>query len=250
MSLTTSGLSSIGVARSLATAQNQLATAMFRLSTALPDAEEKPPAAGDSVSLRIGRYLGGLDEQLRTLSESLAIGQSAESMIEDVRLALDELSTLVETAKDPTLDTSARVLLQNEADNVRLRLDQRVAADNIPVKEKVAEEASADKSDADSSLPAAIPPVDLTSVEGAWEAMDRLDQARNTLTMFQERVNVILERLEEAVTNLRQVTESFSTAQNLIRLREIIDRDASKAVTAHDYANKEKVLLLLNPDGA
>lgn len=249
MSLTTSGLSSIGVARSLATAQNQLATAMFRLSTALPDADDKPPASGDSVSLRIGRYLGGLDEQLRTLSESLAIGQSAESMIEDVRLALDELSALVESAKDPALDISARALLQTEADNVRLRLDQRVAADNVPIKEKITDEASSDLTDSDSSPPAAIPQVDLSTVEGAWEAVDRLDQARSTLTMFQERVTVILERLEEAVTNLRQVTESFSTAQNLTRLREIIDRDASKAITAHDYTNKDKVLLLLNPDG-
>jgi hypothetical protein len=249
MSLTTSGLSSIGVARSLATAQNQLATAMFRLSTALPDAEDKPPETGDSVSVRIGRYLGGLDDQLRGLSESLAIGQSAESMIADVRIALDELSVIVERAKEPSLDLNARVSLQVEADAVRSRLDQQVAADAVAIKDKVAEESSNDVSGQGGALPAAIPRVDILSMEGALETAERLDEARITLAMFEERVTVILERLEEAVTNLRQVTETFSITNNLSRLREIIERDTQNAVNVHDRTNKEKVLLLLNPDG-
>ena len=248
MSLINTSLTSLGVARSLATAQNQLATAMFRLSTALPNPEEKPANQSDQVSLNIGRYLGGLDEQLRGLSESLAIGQSAESMIADVRIALDELSVIVARAKEPSLEFDVRVSLQAEADAVRSHLDQQVAADSLAIKDKVAEDSSSDVSGQDAALPAAIPLVDVLSVEGALEATERLDEAQVTLAMFEERVAVILERLEEAVTNLRQVTESFSTAHNLARLREIIEKDTRNAVNAHDHANKEKVLLLLNPD--
>jgi hypothetical protein len=254
VSLTTSGLISIGVARSLATAQNQLASAMFRLSTALPDAEEKSATSQDQVSLRISRYLGGLDEQLRNLSESLAIGQSAEAMIADVRVALDELSTLVTGALDPELEANARQTLQSQADEVRVRLDQRVAANALPLKDQSSSqthtpaEGDEDSLVQDASLPAAVPRVDLSSPEASIHSAERLEEARTTLAMFEERISVILDRLEESTTHLRQVTESYSSEQSLERLKKIIDRDALQAAGVHDKANKEKVLLLLRPD--
>lgn len=253
MSSINTGLTSLGVARSLATAQNQLATAMFRLSTALPNPEEKPANQSDQVSLNIGRYLGGLDEQLRVLSESLAIGQSAESMIADVGIALDELSQLVSTALDPELEPGSRESLQRQADEVRQRLEQRVAEDTVPLKDsQPSKEISAvapDAAAAEPPLPAAVPKVDLLSADAATQSAERIEEARATLSMFEERIAVILDRLEESVTHLRQVTESFSTAQSLGRLRQIIERDAENASAAHDKANKNKVLLLLRPDG-
>lgn len=247
MSSINTGLTSLGVARSLATAQNQLATAMFRLSTALPNPEEKPANQSDQVSLNIGRYLGGLDEQLRGLSESLAIGQSAEAMIGEVSIALDELSAVVSIALNPEIDTDARQRLQQDAEAVRQRLDARVAADALP--EKSSDRTAPSGGDSDSeNLPAAVPRIDVTSVESALQSAERIEEARQTLKMFEARIGLILDRLEASVTNLRQITESFSTAQSLERLRVMIEQRSSQWDAVHDKANKDKVLLLLRPD--
>jgi flagellin-like hook-associated protein FlgL len=247
MSSINTSLSSLGVARSLATAQNQLATAMFRLSTALPNPEEKPANQSDQVSLNIGRYLGGLDEQLRSLSESLAIGQSAEAMIGEVSIALDELSAVVSVALDPEIDTEARQRLQQDAEAVRTRLDARVAEDALPERASDQKVSSSDNSDSE-GVPAAVPRIDVMTPEGALQSAERIEEARQTLQMFEARIGVILDRLEASVTNLRQITESFSSAQSLERLRAMIEQRSGQWDAVHDKANKDKVLLLLRPD--
>lgn len=279
LSVTNTVVLSPGVKRSIATAQNQLATAMFQLSTGLRSSTGQSGASAAEVSVRLESQIRGLDEGLRRLSEGIAIAQSAEELLNTIDGTLVQMADIAIQAQDEGLAPQERLALQTQLTRLRDVISRNAEQDwgrtlfgqESVVPEPSVSEASSDEAIAEpapvetgsevnaSANPSPIPTIDVSTPDAARSASQAVSAARLQLGEFRSRVEQILGHLEASVTNLRMATESYSTGQirpvddafirdAIGRVKSQAKRDSQRVMETQANAHPSSVLVLLRPE--
>ena len=278
LSVTNTVVLSPGVRRSIATAQNQLATAMFQLSTGLRSPAGRSGGSSAEVSVRLESQIRGLDEGLRRLSEGIAIAQSAEELLDSIDGNLVQMADIAQAAQDERLPPEGRLALQTQLATLRDAISRNAEQDwgrtlfgqesvvpDTPVEEggsSAGSESAADPSLTDAVTPAnpsPIPSIDVSSPAAAKAASQAVEAARLQLGEFRARVDQILGHLEASVTNLRMATESYTTGHTrlvddtFIRdalglVKSQAKQDSQRVMETQANAHPSSVLVLLRPE--
>jgi flagellin-like hook-associated protein FlgL len=280
LSVTNTVVLSPGVRRSIATAQNQLATAMFQLSSGLRSPAGRNGASAAEVSVRLESQIRGLDEGLRRLSEGIAVAQSAEALLNSIDGTLAEMAEITVQAQEESLTPQARLTLQMQLTTLRDSISRNAeqdwgrtlfgeesvvpsAADGDSVgsadTDMLPSSPSATGEAGDSVSPSPIPTIDVSTPSAARTASQAVESARQQLGEFRVRVEQILGHLEASVTNLRMATESYATGQvravddafirdALTRVKAQAKQESQRIMDIQANAHPSSVLVLLRPE--
>ncbi len=114
MSINTN-ISSVTAQRSSNKVQDQLSTAMSRLSSGLRINSAKDDAAGLSISERFTTQIRGLNTATRNANDAISLAQTAEGALGSVGDNLQRIRELAVQAANATNSSSDRAALQSEA---------------------------------------------------------------------------------------------------------------------------------------
>src|SRR5436189_6463045 len=114
MSINTN-VSSLTAQRSSGKVQDQLSTAMARLSSGLRINSAKDDAAGLAISERFTTQIRGINQATRYANDAISLAQTAEGAVVIVRVDLHHILELAVQAANATNVVSDRVALQPEA---------------------------------------------------------------------------------------------------------------------------------------
>ena len=278
LSVTNTVVLSPGVRRSIATAQNQLATAMFQLSTGLRSSTGRGGTAASEVAVRLESQIRGLDEGLRRLSEGIAVAQSAEALLNSIDDILADMADVARRAEDERLTPQDRLDLQTQLNELRDSIARNAeqdwgrtlfAQDSAlpeparlqPLSDAVTESAPEKVTgQMDNKVnPSPIPLIDVSTAAAARAASQAVEGARQQLGEFRVRVEQILGHLEASVGNLRMATESYTTGkvrlvddsflrEALGRIKAQVQDESSRAIDSQANAHPGNVLVLLRPE--
>ena len=279
LSVTNTVVLSPGVKRSIATAQNQLAAAMFQLSTGLRSSSGQNGAAAAEVSVQLESQIRGLDEGFRRLSEGIAVAQSAEELLNSIDDTLGQMADITIQAQHEGLAPQERLALQTQLTRLRDVISRNAEQEwgrtlfgqESVVPEQIVSEASTDEAIAEpapvdtgsegnaSADPSPIPTIDVSTPAAARSASQAVAADRLQLGEFRSRVEQILEHLEASVTNLRMATESYTTGQirlvddtfirdALTRVKAQVKSESNRVMEIQATAHPSSVLVLLRPE--
>src|SRR5438046_8699471 len=114
MSINTN-VSSLTAQRSSGKVQDQLSTAMARLSSGLRINSAKDDAAGLAISERFTTQIRGINQATRNANDAISLAQTAEGALGSVGDNLQRIRELAVQAANATNSASDRVALQSEA---------------------------------------------------------------------------------------------------------------------------------------
>ena len=279
LSVTNTVVLSPGVKRSIATAQNQLAAAMFQLSTGLRSSSGQNGAAAAEVSVQLESQIRGLDEGFRRLSEGIAVAQSAEELLNSIDDTLGQMADITIQAQHEGLAPQERLALQTQLTRLRDVISRNAEQEwgrtlfgqESVVPEQIVSEASTDEAIAEpapvdtgsegnaSADPSPIPTIDVSTPAAARPASQAVAAGRLQRGEFRSRVEQILGHLEASVTNLRMVTESYTTGQirlvddtfirdALTRVKAQVKSESNRVMEIQATAHPSSVLVLLRPE--
>ncbi len=279
LSVTNTVVLSPGVKRSIATAQNQLAAAMFQLSTGLRSSSGQNGAAAAEVSVQLESQIRGLDEGFRRLSEGIAVAQSAEELLNSIDDTLGQMADITIQAQHEGLAPQERLALQTQLTRLRDVISRNAEQEwgrtlfgqESVVPEQIVSEASTDEAIAEpapvdtgsegnaSADPSPIPTIDVSTPAAARSASQAVAADRLQLGEFRSRVEQILGHLEASVTNLRMATESYTTGQirlvddtfirdALTRVKAQVKSESNRVMEIQATAHPSSVLVLLRPE--
>jgi flagellin len=105
---------SLNAQRNLQTSQNQLATALQRLSSGLRINSAKDDAAGLAIATRFTTQINGLDQAVRNANDGVSLAQTAESALSEVTNNLQRIRQLAVESANATNSASDRAALDQE----------------------------------------------------------------------------------------------------------------------------------------
>jgi flagellin len=108
-------ISSLTAQRAAGKVQDQLSTAMARLSSGLRINSAKDDAAGLAISERFTTQIRGLNQAARNANDGISLAQTAEGALGSVGDNLQRIRELAVQAANATNSVSDRVALQSEA---------------------------------------------------------------------------------------------------------------------------------------
>ena len=115
---------SLDAQRNLSMSQNDLATAMQRLSSGLRINSAKDDAAGLGISTRMTAQIRGLDQAVRNANDGVSLTQTAEGALTQVTNNLQRIRELAVQSRNATNSASDRASLDAEAQQLKAEIDR------------------------------------------------------------------------------------------------------------------------------
>ncbi|MBI5781111.1 MAG: flagellin [Rhodocyclales bacterium] len=118
-SVINTNISSLTAQRNLLKSQNDMQTAMQRLSSGLRINSAKDDAAGLAISDRMSAQINGLNQATRNANDAMSIAQVAEGALGEVTNALQRIRVLAVQSANDTNTATDRASLQKEVNQLQ-----------------------------------------------------------------------------------------------------------------------------------
>lgn len=216
-------------ANSLNQATNSLTTSLNRLSSGSRINSAKDDAAGLAIAAQMATQLGSENQALRNINDGLSVAETADGALGQVSDSLQRMRELALQAANGTNSVSDRQAIQAEFAQLGEGLDQLAAQTEfngqklldgglsiqIQSGANVGNTRSLALGDASASG-LGIAGLDITSTQGAADAVDAIDQAIASVNTQRSAVGAAQASLSSAAASLTGTYESLAAAKSRI----------------------------------
>ncbi|MES2290904.1 MAG: flagellin [Pseudomonadota bacterium] len=251
-------------------ANQDLSTAMARLSSGKRINSAKDDAAGLAIATRMDANVRGFSQAIRNANDGISVAQTAEGALQETSNILVRMRELAVQAASGTLTASDRSAIGAEVTQLTAQIGDiatrttfngtsllNSASTSIAIQTGVQSGQTVAITIGDMQAAAlGVASVDLSTVAGAGTALTALDTAINTvatqratLGAFQSRLDSTVNNLTSSVTNLSESKSriedtDFSVETTKLASAQILSQ-ASTAMLAQANQSQQSVLNLL-----
>jgi flagellin len=235
MSVINTNVMSLTAQRNLNASQNDLSTAIQRLSSGLRINSAKDDAAGLAIATRMTSQINGLNQAVRNANDGISMAQTTESALGEVTNNLQRIRELAVEAANGTYSTADRAALDVEVQqriseinriatkttfNGQKVLDGSLGSVDFQVGANVGDTVSVDFSTIDATT--ATLGVSTINVTGATAtnanaAITAVDTALTTVNTARSTLGAVQNRFQSTVANLQSISESTSSSRSQIQ---------------------------------
>ena len=235
MSVINTNVMSLTAQRNLNASQNDLSTAIQRLSSGLRINSAKDDAAGLAIATRMTSQINGLNQAVRNASDGISMAQTTESALGEVTNNLQRIRELAVEAANGTYSTADRAALDVEVQqriseinriatkttfNGQKVLDGSLGSVDFQVGANVGDTVSVDFSTIDATtatLGVATINVTGATATNANAAITAVDTALTTVNTARSTLGAVQNRFQSTVANLQSISESTSSSRSQIQ---------------------------------
>ncbi|WP_223065953.1 flagellin [Paenibacillus caui] len=207
----------------------------YRINRAADD------AAGLAISEKMIYQINGLNQAQRNAQDGISMIQTAEGDLTEVHAMLQRMNTLANQAANGTYDTTDRVSLQAEVNELRAEinritgnsnfngvnlLDGSSASATFQIGVSNGETLTANFTD-NRTTALGVDAIDISSQTGAQDALAAIESAINTVSTNRAALGAYQNRLEHTINSLGVTSENLSAANSRIK-----DADMATEMTA------------------
>ena len=235
---------SLAAQKNIAQTQGRLKSNLAHLSTGLRINSASDDAAGLAISEEFKSQIRSLSQAERNANDGVSLLQTAEGSLNEVSGILTRMRELSVQAANDTLGSDDRTFLNSELSALRDELD-RIAnvtefndkallsggssgttfnfqvgigsTTNDVISATIKGIASTDIGKVSGGAVSSLAGVSITSVTGARNAMDVIDQAINDVSTRRSDIGSVQNRLSVTISNLGSARENISAANSRIR---------------------------------
>ena len=235
MSVINTNVMSLTAQRNLNASQNDLSTAIQRLSSGLRINSAKDDAAGLAIATRMTSQINGLNQAVRNANDGISMAQTTESALGEVTNNLQRIRELAVEAANGTYSTADRAALDVEVQqriseinriatkttfNGQNVLDGSLGSVDFQVGANVGDTVSVDFSTIDATT--ATLGVSTINVTGATAtnanaAITAVDTALTTVNTARSTLGAVQNRFQSTVANLQSISESTASSRSQIQ---------------------------------
>jgi flagellin len=117
-------LASLNAQRNQSRTQNDLSTAIARLSSGLRINSAKDDAAGLAIANRFTAQINGMDQAARNANDGISLSQTAEGALGEITNNLQRIRQLAVQSRNATNSASDRAALDTEAQQLKAEIDR------------------------------------------------------------------------------------------------------------------------------
>ena len=235
MSVINTNVMSLTAQRNLNASQNDLSTAIQRLSSGLRINSAKDDAAGLAIATRMTSQINGLNQAVRNANDGISMAQTTESALGEVTNNLQRIRELAVEAANGTYSTADRAALDVEVQqriseinriatkttfNGQKVLDGSLGSVDFQVGANVGDTVSVDFSTIDATtatLGVATINVTGATATNANAAITAVDTALTTVNTARSTLGAVQNRFRSTVANLQSISESTSSSRSQIQ---------------------------------
>ena len=236
--------------------QNQMMTAMMRLSSGKRINSAKDDAAGLAISERMRAQIRGLNQAARNAQDGISLIQTAEGGLNESHAILQRMRELTVQAGNDTLTDSDRLKLQDEFDelieglndigkrtefNTQSLLDGSFKDKKLQIGANSGQFMEISINDM-TSVGLSLTELSLGSHEEAGETLSVLDTAIESVSRERSRLGAMENRLGHTISNLDNQAFNLTNAESRIR-----DADMAKEImnmVKHNILNQAAQMML------
>ena len=235
MSVINTNVMSLTAQRNLNASQNDLSTAIQRLSSGLRINSAKDDAAGLAIATRMTSQINGLNQAVRNANDGISMAQTTESALGEVTSNLQRIRELAVEAANGTYSTADRAALDVEVQqriseinriatkttfNGQNVLDGSLGSVDFQVGANVGDTVAVDFSTIDATT--ATLGVNGISVTGADAtnanaAITAVDTALTSVNTARSTLGAVQNRFQSTVANLQSISESTASSRSQIQ---------------------------------
>ena len=235
MSVINTNVMSLTAQRNLNASQNDLSTAIQRLSSGLRINSAKDDAAGLAIATRMTSQINGLNQAVRNANDGISMAQTTESALGEVTNNLQRIRELAVESANGTYSTADRAALDVEVQqriseinriatkttfNGQNVLDGSLGTVDFQVGANVGDTVSVDFSTIDATtatLGVATINVTGATATNANAAITAVDTALTTVNTARSTLGAVQNRFQSTVANLQSISESTSSSRSQIQ---------------------------------
>ena len=219
---------SLNAQRNLSKSQNELSTALQRLSSGLRINSAKDDAAGLFIAEQMTRDVRGSNQAIRNAADGISVGQTGEGAMGEISGMLQRMREIAVQSATGTITN--RVGLKAEVDQLQEEIKRIVDKTNfngtnllngtgsltLQVGSESGDTVTISAVDLTSIVGYAVNSVDVSSSTGAVTALDALKTAIDTVSEKRATFGAVMNRFEAVISNLKNATENITAARSRI----------------------------------
>ena len=232
-------VSSLNAQRNLGRTQQGLSKSLSRLSSGMRINSAADDAAGLAISEKLKSQVRSMHQAERNANDAVSLLQTAEGSMSEVSGMLARMRELSVQAGNDTVGSAERGFLQNELADLRSEVDRiaevtefngtrlidgtatnlvfQVGVQNTTNDRIIVSIDDMHTSQIGSGAGSQLNSLDVTTITGAQNALDILDDSINDVSAARARVGAYTNRIQVAVQNLGTARENLSAANSRIR---------------------------------
>ena len=235
MSVINTNVMSLTAQRNLNASQNDLSTAIQRLSSGLRINSAKDDAAGLAIATRMTAQINGLNQAVRNANDGISMAQTTESALGEVTNNLQRIRELAVESANGTYSTADRAALDvevqqrlSEIDRIASKttfngqnvLDGSLGTVDFQVGANVGDTVSVDFSTIDATTNTlGVNGISVTGADAtnANAAITAVDAALTTVNTARSTLGAVQNRFQSTVANLQSISESTASSRSQIQ---------------------------------
>jgi len=235
MSVINTNVMSLTAQRNLNASQNDLSTAIQRLSSGLRINSAKDDAAGLAIATRMTAQINGLNQAVRNANDGISMAQTTESALQEVTNNLQRIRELAVEAANGTYSSDDRDALDvevqqrlSEIDRIASKttfngqnvLDGSLGTVDFQVGANVGDTVSVDFSTIDATTATlGVNGLDITGADAtnANAMITAVDDALKLVNTSRSTLGAVQNRFQSTVANLQSISESTAASRSQIQ---------------------------------
>jgi len=235
MSVINTNVMSLTAQRNLNASQNDLSTAIQRLSSGLRINSAKDDAAGLAIATRMTSQINGLNQAVRNANDGISMAQTTESALGEVTNNLQRIRELAVESANGTYSTADRAALDvevqqrlSEIDRIASKttfngqnvLDGSLGSVDFQVGANVGDTVAVDFSTLDSTgATLGLTGLSVTGADAtnANATITAIDTALTTVNTARSTLGAVQNRFQSTVANLQSISESTASSRSQIQ---------------------------------
>jgi len=235
MSVINTNVMSLTAQRNLNASQNDLSTAIQRLSSGLRINSAKDDAAGLAIATRMTSQINGLNQAVRNANDGISMAQTTESALGEVTNNLQRIRELAVESANGTYSTADRAALDvevqqrlSEIDRIASKttfngqnvLDGSLGSVDFQVGANVGDTVAVDFSTLDSTgATLGLTGLSVTGADAtnANATITAIATALTTVHTSRSTLGAVQNRFQSTVANLQSISESTASSRSQIQ---------------------------------
>lgn len=227
-------VSSLNATRQLFTSNNNLSTALERLSSGFRINSAKDDAAGLQISNRLSTQILGLNMAVRNANDGISLAQTAEGALAETTAALQRIRVLAVQSQNGINSSSDRLALQKEVSALKIeisRISSTTQFGGVNILDGLYSSAFLVGSNAGQTISVNISRVggfgtsglfagqtlSVATIADASRALGSVSEAISIIDAKRADLGAIQNRFQSTIRNLSNISENVSAARSRIR---------------------------------
>jgi len=271
----------MSLANKLSVSSNQAGKAQRNIASGSRINRAADDAAGLAISMKMNAQIGGTGQAIRNVADGMSLLQTAEGALGSTQTMLGRMETLSLQASNGTLTDAERGFIQAEIDQIKSEinkvsgstnfnninlLDGSLSKENGGLTMQIgADDASENRLNVEmgamNTNALGISGLNVTSAEGALNAIGSVNNALNMVSEQRAYLGVTQNRLEHTANSLITASENLTASQSRIAdadmatemmeyMTQNILNQAQTAMLAHKINEPQGILQLLGQGAA